>query len=113
MSNFNSMAGVTGLYRVTLTGQEPVEVRIIGADVMRYEQSQNKSFFAGDVSFTRVAWVAWAAMKRKGFTDLSVADFLKEIEDVEREAQADDAEELLADDGTGDLGDPTEAVFTG
>lgn len=122
MPQFNSMAGVTGLYRAILAGQEPLEVRVIGADVMRYEQIQKKSFFAGEgVSFTRIAFVVWAALKRTEQTDLSVQDFLKGLEDIEREGADDedededddgDAEGALGDDGSMELPDPTEVDTT-
>lgn len=118
MSKFNSMAGVTGLYRAILTGQEPLEVRVIGADVMRYEQIQKKSFFEGDgISFTRIAFVVWAALHRTGQTDLNVQDFLKGLEDIEREGADDEDEDDefegdLGDDGSMELPDPTEVDTT-
>ena len=109
MSNWKSMAGVTGAYRVTLTGEEPVEVTLIAADIMRYEQVNAKSFFSGDVSLSRIAWVVWAAMRRTKRTDLEVAEFLARVEDIESE---DDGAEEDEDDGV-QLPDPTAEAFTG
>lgn len=111
---FESVAGLTGRYRITLDGEEPVIITVIAADIMRWEQVNSKSFFAGDVSLTRMAWVAWAACKRLKHTDLDVADFLARVEDVEKEDLGDGGDDVDEEDEEAvELPDPTAEEFTG
>lgn len=107
---FVSLAGLTGNYRVTLVDQEddPILVRVIASDVLRWEQVNNKSFFEGEVSFSRMVWVAWAALRRQKLTDLDIDKFLVGIIDVEQERVDDDDDE----DAQVNLPVPTEADTT-
>lgn len=113
---YTSMAGMTGNHRVTLVEHDPVIVRIIGADIMRWEQNEGgKSFFEGEIGLSRMAYPAWAAMRRKHLTELTFAEFMKNLEDLESE---DDVEEEASDedeDGAAEvveLPGPTEADTT-
>lgn len=108
-TEFVSLAVVAGLYRVTLVEQEPVDVNVIGADIMRWEQVNGKSFFEGAAGLSRIAWVAWAAMRRQKLTDLEVADFIAQVADLERQAEAEDDED---DEEAAELPTPTGAVGT-
>lgn len=109
---FQSVALVTGDYEVKLVNdEEPIIVRVIGADILRWEQVNQGSFYAGEVSLSRMAWVVWAALRRQRKTDLEVSAFLAQVEDlaVEREMAEDDEAE---DDDSAWLPDPTEADTT-
>ena len=114
---FTSMAGMTGNYRITLVDQEPVEVHVIGADILRWEQNNGvKSFFEGEVGLSRLSYVAWAAMRRTGVTGLTLADFMKSFVDLEAEDDKDDEDEDEEDAQEGDDGvelpDPSEGDTT-
>lgn len=111
--SYKSMAGITGGFRVTLIGsEEPLEVRVIGADIARWEQNNKASFFAGDsVSFSRLCYIAWAALKRTQQTEMKFEEFIASLEDLERESEDDDEE--TEDEGDGvELPAPTEAAYT-
>lgn len=114
---FKSMAGLTGEYRIKLVDQEPIEVRIIGADMMRWEQSEKgRSFFEGDtIPLSRLAFAAWAALRRTNKTELVFAEFMKSVEDIETEKTDDESDEDEdvedVDDGVV-LPDPTDGDTT-
>lgn len=110
-AEFTSLAVIAGLYRVKLIDAEPVEVRVIGADILRWEQVNGKSFFAGEVGLSRIAWVLWAAMRRGKLTALEVADFMAAVEDLEKQDDEPPAE--AEDDNEGaELPTPTRAAGT-
>ena len=115
MANFKSMAGFTGLHRVTLVDQEPIEVNVIGADIMRWEQNEKgKSFFDGTPSLSRLCFVTWAAMKRQQMTEVTFSEFMKAFVDLE--AEEDEDEDTEGDDdeegGGVELPDPSEGDTT-
>lgn len=107
---FVSLSAISGTYRVTFLDGDPVEVEVIGADVMRWEQVNQKSFFASDPSLSRIAWVVWAAMRRQRLTDLEVSAFIASVADLEqgRDTTGEDDED---EEGVA-LPDPTEADIT-
>lgn len=104
---YQSMSAIAGPARVTLVDEEPVEFRIIAADVIRFEQNHKTSFFEGTPGLSRIGWVAWAAMKRLGLTELKPEEFLSKIADIETEDESAD-EDDVEDEGV-DLPGPTEA----
>ena len=109
-TQFHSLTAVTGLYQAKLVGDaEALEVRVIGADVLRWEQVNQKSFFAGEVGLSRIAWIVWAALRRTKTLDVEVAEFMASLEDVL--AESDEVDEDEDDDGV-ELPTPTEADFT-
>lgn len=110
---FASVAGLTGNYRIRfLDTEEPLIVRVIAADIMRWEQVNAKSFFEGTPSLTRMMWVAWAACRRQRLTDVDTpADWFKQIEDLEKE-EIDDDEDSDTEE-VAELPTPTEAEFPG
>lgn len=111
---FTSMAGMTGNYRITLVDAEPVEVRVIGADILRWEQTNSgKSFFEGEIGLSRLSYVGWAAMKRTNKTDMSLAEFMKSFVDLESEDDTPEPEADEEEEGGGvDLPDPSEGDTT-
>ena len=109
---YTSLAIVAGDYRVTLVDAEPVLIRIIGADILRWEQVNGKSFFAGEVGLSRLAWIAWAAMTRKKLTELSVADFMASLEDLEKQDEEPEQSGEVEEDEGVPLPSPTEVAGT-
>ena len=107
-AEYTSLAIVAGDYRVTLVDAEPVLIRIIGADILRWEQVNGKSFFAGEVGLSRLAWIAWAAMTRKKLTELTVQDFMSSLEDLEKQDEEPEVSGEEEDEGV-PLPPPTEA----
>ena len=106
---FVSLAGITGDYRVTLQDRDPLDVAVIGADVMRWEQINQRSFFEGTPSLSRIAFVCWAALRRTKQLDIPVEQFLRDVVDVEQSTPADDDAE---DEAGAVLADPIEAGIT-
>lgn len=104
MSGFQSLGLVTGLYRVTLVGADPVEIDVKVFDILRWEQVHNKSFYEGAIGMSRLAWAAWAAMTRAKLTELKPDQFLAQLEDLERFEEPEPEEE--SGEAEEDLGVP-------
>lgn len=111
MSDFTNIGIITGIYRVTLVDAEPILVKVIGADIMRWEQVNNKSFFEGALGYSRMAWVVWAAMTRGKLTELKLPEFLPVVEEIERQDEEPEKSGEAEDEGV-PLPDPTEAAGT-
>ena len=107
--------GLTGGYQVVLVdADEPLEVDVIGADLLRWEQVTKGSFFSGEVGLSRIVWIVWAAARRQRKTTDEVAEFMAKVVEIRTEDNRPPAaeEDTEADEYGVPLPDPTEAGIT-
>ncbi|AFV89354.1 hypothetical protein PACID_15410 [Acidipropionibacterium acidipropionici ATCC 4875] len=90
----------TGAFEVDLDDGRTLSGKSKLIDVVKWERQHKKGFLAGgDLSFQKMLWVAYSALKRGDdqIPDINTADsFIDKVEDLRQEGPDD------ADEGEGD-----------
>lgn len=103
----------TGEFVAEMVSGEAYRVRVIAADVMRWEQVNQAAFTAASMSefpLSRFAWIVWAALKRDRQIDIRVDEFMAQLAQLEQVPDADETADVPEDDVV--LPDPTGADTT-